>query len=86
MDAHRWPIIAIVPLTMQVDEDNIMRLFVTARERAKEQFPHCADFFMRGVDRIDKDTRKAYDGLPNPREMCYQLDERQQGRLRLIKA
>jgi hypothetical protein len=85
-DPQGWPITEVVELIMQLDEDNIMRLFSTAHERAREQFPECADFLMQAVDRIDKDTRKAYDGLPNPREMRYQLDEGQQQKLRQIKA
>ena len=86
IDPYGWPITEVVELIMQLDEDNIMRLFSTAHERAREQIPDCADFFMQAVDRIDKDTRKAYEGLPNPREMMYRLDDGQQQKLRQIKA
>jgi hypothetical protein len=59
-DEHEWPVTKIENKTMQVEENNIIRLHRKLFEAAESRFPNCCDFVINKLDRVDKKTGKDY--------------------------
>lgn len=84
-DDYGWPITQLVELSMQVKEDNVVRLHKTVWKIAGRQYPHCCAFFINSVERIDKPTNKDYGFVDRQATLSYVLNQIQQSELKMMK-
>jgi hypothetical protein len=84
-DVHGWPVTRLIPLTMRVQEDNIIRLHKTVRKEAEERFPNVYAFSFNGVERVDKRTNKDYGFREDRAGLVYRLDPAQREELQRLK-
>lgn len=84
-DHYGWPVTRLVPLSIRVREDNIIRLHKTVRKEAEEQFPNVYSFSFNGVERVDKRTNKDYGFRDDRAGLVYRLEPTQQEELQRLK-
>lgn len=83
-DPSGWPARQLVPLSVEVEEENALKLRRNARKLIYAQIQK--PFAIMGVERIDKKTNKSYDWFSDdPENLVYVLDEKQQRRLETLK-
>lgn len=83
-DESGWPSSQLVPSTVEVEEENALKLRRNARKLIYVQIQK--PFAITGVERIGKKANKSYDWFnDDPENLLYVLDEKQQRRLETLK-
>lgn len=83
-DSSGWPARHLVPSTVEVEEENALKLRRNARKLVYEQLQK--PFAITGVERVGKKANKSYDWFSDdPEKLLYVLDEKQQRALTDLK-
>lgn len=86
-DESDWPITQIVNDSVQIEENNIIRLYHKAKDIIKEQFPKYCSVLINSFERIDKKTGKDYGLFEDTTDLLvYNLNSTQRANLEHLQA
>jgi hypothetical protein len=86
-DESDWPITQIVNDTVQIEENNIIRLHRKAKDIIRKKFPKYCSIIINSFERIDKKTGKDYGVFEDTTDLLvYNLSSAQRANLEQLKA